>query len=173
MKAGRWAVGVLAAAVMFTSLPARAVPGAGEKAPQFALRDLHKASRVVESGRVLPGKTTLLSFFATWCKPCIAEIPQIRVLAGRYRARGFQVILISLDRIEEEEILRFMKKLDVSGLEVLWDEDGDAMGEYGVSSLPTNVLVGPDGNVLLSWQGDQPGRIAETESRLKQLPATR
>lgn len=170
MKARRWAWGVVAAVALLAARPAQSVPGAGEKTPEFALRDLYKATRVVRSAQALPGKTTLLSFFATWCKPCIAEMPKFRALAVRYRDRGFRVVLISVDQIEEKELLKFMKKVDVSGMEVLWDEETDAMSEYGVFNLPTNILVGPKGTVLLSWQGDQPGRIAEVESRLKKLP---
>lgn len=172
MTAKSWLWGGWVAVVLAVS-PARAVPEAGKAAPSFALRDLYGESRVVESARLLAGKTTLLSFFATWCKPCIAEIPKFRALAKTYRDRGFQVVLISLDRTEKPDILKFMRKIDVSGMEVLWDEEGDAMEEYGVMNLPMNVLVGPGGEVVTWWQGDQPDRVAELESRLKNLPGPR
>lgn len=169
MKVGRLVAAAALALGLVTGV--HAASKVGETAPHFAIRDLYDASRTVDSSRMLAGKTTLVSFFATWCRPCLEEIPRFREMADRYGPQGFQVVLISLDRIDAAEIRDFLKKAGISGLEILWDEDGDAAGEYGVFALPTNVVVAPSGAVAMIWQGYQPKKIAELEARLQKLAA--
>jgi peroxiredoxin len=149
-----------------------ALPAVGQEAPAFALRDLSEPPKKVASQDIFLGKTTLLSFFTTWCKPCEQEIPQLRSLAERERKRGFQVVLISLDQGGAEEIRAFVREASGQGLAVLWDEDGDAMGLYGVFSLPTNVVVGPAGKVLMAWQGYQEDKLRKLEGLVEELPGT-
>lgn len=160
----------LALVALSAPLPAAAGVQVGEKAPAFSIRDLYHDGRVVDSAKAVAGKTTLLSFFATWCKPCLLEIPQFQDLAQRYREKGFQVILISLDRGGDAEIRDFLDRAGVAGLEVLWDEDGEAMAAYQVFGLPTNVLVDPGGLVSMAWQGYQPNRIDDLAALLEKLP---
>lgn len=57
------------------------------------------------------GSVVLLDFWATWCEPCRAEMPQLAALEGRYRARGFKLVTISCDEPEQEAgALEFLKK---------------------------------------------------------------
>jgi thiol-disulfide isomerase/thioredoxin len=110
-----------------------------------------------------------LSFFATWCKPCKAEIPELRSFADRYSERGFQVVLVSLDQVGVGEVKSFLEEVGAGGLQVLWDEEGDVMALYEIMNLPSNVLVSPTGTVRMAWQGHLPEKIKALEAHLQAL----
>lgn len=150
-----------------------ALPAVGDKAPEFTLRDLAESPHSVESAGLFSGKTTLLSFFATWCNPCKEEMPKLRALALEFVNRSFQVVFVSLDQVEADDIRAFLKDAGAEGSLSLWDEEGDTMGLYGVFSLPTNVLVDPSGKVLMAWQGYQEGKLRELKELIEKLPQAR
>lgn len=97
----------------------------------------------------LRGKVVLLDFWAKWCAPCVAELPNIRKLHDRYAESGLVVVGISFDRSADEArayvtdnhmewIQVFAEKADKSPLADL----------YGVSAIPATYLIGPDGKVV-------------------------
>lgn len=100
------------------------------------------------------GKTVLVAFWATWCMPCLQEIPSIRRNYDLYHDRGFEVIHISVDE-DLDELARFLGKNELPWT-VLADgllDTGKAGAEpmqvrYGVFGVPTLILVGPDGKVV-------------------------
>jgi thiol-disulfide isomerase/thioredoxin len=154
---------------LLCTVPAWADSLQGEKAPLFALQSVGGVSERVEANELFAGKTTLLSFFAFWCKPCAAEVPQLRDLAKKYADRGFQVVLISLDR-ELDDTQDFVTSTGAGDLLVLWDAGRDVKDLYGVSQVPRNVRVDPDGLVGAAWLGYLPDRIEELEGYLEGLP---
>ncbi len=149
---------------------ARAMPAVGERAPRFALRPLQDNTVLVSSKRLFEGQTTLVSFFATWCKPCKQEIPELKILAERYADRGFRVVLVCLDQLGVREVARYLEEAGSGELQVLWDRYGRTREAYAVGQLPTNVLVGPDETVRLAWEMFQPEKLAELDALLEQLP---
>ena len=96
------------------------------------------------------GKTVLVDFWATWCGPCRAEMPNIAANYQKYRDKGFEVIAVSVDK-DLEALAEF-----VTAERPPWAVLADQMAgprnsmaaRYGISSLPSLVLVGPDGKVL-------------------------
>ena len=88
----------------------------------------------------------MLNFFATWCAPCRAEMPELTRFATKFKEQPFT--LIGIDAHEEPALVDdFVKKVGV-GFPVGIDE-GPIAQRYGVISYPTTVIIGADGRVLL------------------------
>lgn len=91
----------------------------------------------------------LIDFWAGWCTPCRRENPNLVNLYNQYKDKGFDIFGISLDRRKqewldavEEDGLKWTQVSDVSG----WDNAIAKM--YGVQSIPSNLLIGPDGKII-------------------------
>ena len=98
------------------------------------------------------GKTVLIDFWATWCGPCRGEIPNVKKLYAYYHEKGFEIIGISSDR-DVETLKKFIEKEEMPWKQMMRDKalvaDGQTMGEYyGVTGIPTMILIGPDGKVV-------------------------
>jgi thiol-disulfide isomerase/thioredoxin len=95
----------------------------------------------------LKGKVVLVDFWATWCGPCVAEIPNIRKVHEKYHGKGFDVIGVSLDRTDDA-ITKFVedKKLPWNSINIA--DSGKLAKEYGVNAIPFPVLVDQAGRVV-------------------------
>ncbi len=98
------------------------------------------------------GKTVLIDFWATWCGPCRGEIPNVKKLYAYYHEKGFEIIGISSDR-DVETLKKFIEKEEMPWKQMMRDKalvaDGQTMGSYyGVTGIPTMILIGPDGKVV-------------------------
>lgn len=99
----------------------------------------------------LRGKIVLIDFWATWCVPCIKELPELENLYSRYHLKGFEIIGISLDAAPDRgKLERF-----VASRKIPWPQHFDGLGrrntyavEYGIKSIPTKILLDRDGRVL-------------------------
>ncbi|HUP92515.1 MAG TPA: TlpA disulfide reductase family protein [Solimonas sp.] len=119
---------------------------AGEPAPAFSLKDLAGQTRTLAEFR---GKLVLVNFWASWCAPCVAELPLLVEAQARFAARGLQVIGPALD--EPAGVQPFVGRFginypvmaDFSGAEALARELGNSQG-----ALPYSVLISRDGRVL-------------------------
>jgi thiol-disulfide isomerase/thioredoxin len=138
-----------------------------------ALPDLPLPSLDAASPPILPadlaGPATLVDFWAVWCLPCIAELPTLRHLYDRYADRGFRIVSVSYDR-DRETVRSFHQREPMPWEHAFAEEGWGARGPialaYGVSALPSKVLVGPDGRVL-GAPGDLRGDgLEETIRRL-------
>jgi thiol-disulfide isomerase/thioredoxin len=100
----------------------------------------------------LAGKVVLVDFWATWCGPCVAEIPHVRELYRRYKDRGFEVVGVSLDE-DREALEAFVAEQQIPWpiiVDVRAEDGGRPLlaGRYGISGIPTMILVGRDGRVV-------------------------
>jgi thiol-disulfide isomerase/thioredoxin len=101
----------------------------------------------------LKGKVVLVDFWATWCGPCVAEMPNVMRLYKGYHEKGFEVIGISLDE-EREKLDKFVAKRKLPWRN-LFETDPKLQGwsnpvarKYGISGIPTAILVDQEGKVV-------------------------
>ncbi len=108
----------------------------------------------------LAGKVVLVDFWATWCGPCMAELPTLRDCYEKYHERGFEVVGISLDD-DRGRLTAFLTREELPWT-TLFSDDAEATGwkhplasRYGVMSIPRGVLIDRKGNVVsLDAHGD-------------------
>lgn len=102
------------------------------------------------------GKIVLVHFWATWCAPCLKELPTLKALQNRSEGEKFKILTISLDYDKGAPVIaEFMKKHGVETLPALVVPKGDpAWNDLSGFGLPTSFLIGPDGRVLYKMIGD-------------------
>jgi thiol-disulfide isomerase/thioredoxin len=115
----------------------------------------------------LAGKVVLVDFWATWCGPCVAEIPNMLKEYEKYHDKGFEVVGVSLDE-DREALVEFVKEKKIPWPILHEKSTGDGWQHplatyYGITGIPQLILIGRDGNVItLNARGGQLGeRLAE------------
>ncbi len=111
-------------------------------APDFTLKTLRGEQITLST---LKGKVILLDFWATWCGPCKESIPQFVQMYRDFRAKGFEIIGLSMDRGDERAVRNFIKAMDIP-YPVLIAPD-DLAKKYGVTALPTTFLIDKEGKI--------------------------
>jgi thiol-disulfide isomerase/thioredoxin len=99
------------------------------------------------------GKPVLVNLWATWCAPCVAEMPTLDAIAGAYQAQGLQVLTISQDSQGEKLVPPFFAKRKFTHLKAWLDTENSFSLHYGTGMLPTSVLYGADGKEVARVAG--------------------
>lgn len=94
------------------------------------------------------GKIVLLNFWATWCGPCVREMPSLERLHNALGGKDFTVIALSEDRKGWEKIAPFQKEIGLTTLPLFHDTGSKMMFAAKTRGLPTTILIGRDGNEL-------------------------
>jgi peroxiredoxin len=144
-----FALSALSAAVHHLSLRAPLQPANIRRiAPGFSLQE--------NSGRTITlneyrGKVVLINFWANWCHGCKQEIPWFMEFAGKYQARGFVVIGISMDDEGWKAVRPFLAKKKLNYSIVIGNES--LAKQYGLDSMPLSILVDRNGKIADSNSG--------------------
>ena len=111
-----------------------------------------------------PNKIVLLNFFATWCPPCKAEIPNLIKLQEDYK-NDFVVISVLLEEMKnDEEIKAFMKDFGINYIVTNSSENFDlAKNLGGIKSIPTMFLIEKNGNIFQKYVGLVPNEMMEID----------
>jgi peroxiredoxin len=122
-----------------------------KKAPDFTLEDTD--GNMVKLSDYA-GKIVILDFWATWCPPCRAGIPDFVELQKEY-GDDVQILGISLDLETKGDVIPFMKEYEIN-YPVLWGTM-DVVADYGnIQSIPTTFIVDQEGNIVKEYVGLKP-----------------
>lgn len=137
---------------------------AGAPAPDFVLKTLSGANLRLSEYR---GEIVMLSFWASWCGDCRAQLRGLADVHDRYRTAGVELLTVSLDgkRSQAEDTAA---ALDVQS-PVLLDSDGAVGALYAVESMPTLVLIDRDGIVRDVFPGYRHGAEEQYLARVRDL----
>lgn len=132
----------------------------GKPALAFALKD-SKGTEVTLAS--LKGRVVLLDFWATWCGPCKAAMPSIQKLHEKFADKAVTIIGVNCWEDKAETAIKYMDNKKFTYTLLL--KGDDLAKEYGISGIPTLILIGKDGNVLHTGVGFSP----EEEENLAKL----
>ncbi|MBP2292583.1 TlpA family protein disulfide reductase [Azospirillum rugosum] len=98
-------------------------------------------------------KLVLLNLWATWCAPCVKEMPALDRLQAQLGGEGFQVVALSVDRGGKDQVQPFYQKIGVSNLGLYLDPSSSSMQALSLRGLPTTLLVDQEGRELGRIEG--------------------
>ncbi len=101
------------------------------------------------------GDVLLVNLWATWCTPCVAELPELDRLQGKLKDNHFKVVAISMDRDDPKKVKKFLEDREADNLEFFWDRDRELASKWSYAGLPTSYLVSREGDILARWDGPQ------------------
>lgn len=97
----------------------------------------------------LKGKYVYIDIWATWCKPCLDQIPAMKEMEGKYRDTDIEFVSISVDKERDmEKWRRMVNDKDMSGLQLFAGSGGTFHRDYKISTIPKFVLIGKDGEII-------------------------
>ena len=109
----------------------------------------------------LKGKVVLIDFWATWCGPCVAELPNVKTTYDKYHEKGFEIVGISLDQ-SKDKLIKFVGKEKMP-----WPQHFDGQGwknefavKYGIQGIPAMWLIDKKGNLVdMKARGGLDGKV--------------
>ena len=135
---------------------------AGKTAPPFALTTLQGGAFSLQS---MSGKVVLLDFWATFCAPCLAALPELQALHTKHEGRGFAVVGMTVD--DRPQLVR-KAVTEAKVTYPIVNANAAVWNAYNVNALPSLVLVGRDGKIVRRYGGeaDRKAMLADIEKAL-------
>ena len=139
----------------------------GKTAPNFKLVNLD--GKYIELSKETGNGPILLSFWATWCKPCLEEMAEFNKIYEQLKDKGFKLLAISTDT--EKSIAKVKPYIKSKGYEfpVLLDSNSDAARKYFAQQMPYTVIIDKDGKIVYSHLGYMKGDEKKVESLILEL----
>lgn len=130
-----------------------------ESAPSFTLKDLNGENVSLSDFK---GKMVILDFWATWCPPCVAEIPHFIELYEQYKDQGFAMVGISLDREGVDVVKSFVQKYGIN-YPILMSDGQVAQAYGGITSIPTTFVIDSANNIRRKYIGYRDKSVFEAD----------
>ncbi|MCK5347011.1 MAG: TlpA family protein disulfide reductase [Candidatus Heimdallarchaeota archaeon] len=138
-----------------------------KKAQNFFLEDLD--GDFVELDEITGEGPILLSFWATWCKPCIEEMKELNRIYEEYKSEGFNLVAISIDSEKSVSRVKPFIKSKNYDFTVLFDTNSEVARIYYAQAVPYTVLLDENGSIVYSHMGYKKGDEIVIENLIKSL----
>lgn len=126
-------------------------------APEIDLQSLSDGQENLDD---LSGDLIFLNFWATWCAPCVAEMPAMQRLADEFSDDGLSVVAVNV-REDHERVRQFVDRLELE-YTILLDVEGQVTRDYNIRGYPTTVIIDRDGELIGMKMGFHEWDSAET-----------
>ena len=108
-----------------------------KKVETFSMEDINDSEKIISSSE---NKILLLNFWATWCAPCIKEIPELIELKKKFK-NNVEVYFLSVDSNVKKTVPKFLRKNKLESILVFNDEKLKVSSKFGVKVMPTTVII--------------------------------
>ncbi|MEL4454670.1 TlpA disulfide reductase family protein [Lutimonas vermicola] len=101
----------------------------------------------------LKGKYVYIDVWATWCSPCIKQIPYLKEIDEAYKGKNIAFVSLSIDKMEhKDKWLKMIEDKDLRGIQIMADKgwDSDFLRAYNITGIPRFILIDPKGNIINS-----------------------
>lgn len=140
-------------------------PGDLRKIPSVKLSDMEGKQYELKS--LLSNQVTIITFWATWCKPCAEEMHEFQNMLEKYGDNGLKVIAISTDTERSVSKVKPFIKSKKFGFTVLLDTNNEAMRRFNIQAVPHTIIVNSKGEILYSHSGYSKGDELKVEAIVK------
>ena len=147
----------------------RKIISSGDRAPDFRLPSMDGRSIGLAD---LRGKVVMVHFWATWCPPCVEELPTLAKLYKELKGGDFEMLAVSVDEGGSAAVNAFLRKNGLN-LPVLLDPGGSVSGLYGTYKFPETYIVDRRGEVRYKVIGPRDWRDPEALRFMRDLIAAR
>jgi thiol-disulfide isomerase/thioredoxin len=140
------------------------LPWTGGLPPPISLKTIGGQEVTLDAYR---GRTVVVNFWATWCAPCVAEMPSLQRMRDKLAPKGIEVIAVNLQE-NAARIGPFVERLGIT-FPVVRDHDGAVRTAWQVTVFPTSFVVGPDQRIVWVARGEIDWDDAHVQSQLRTL----
>jgi len=140
----------------------------GSRAPSYAASALDGGSFALED---LRGKVVLLNVWATWCAPCIREMPALEEVHREFGQRGLEVVGVSIDAASERDgVQRFLDRHGIT-FRILHDPSQSVVSAFRTVGVPETFLIDRSGTIVERFAGEFDPSAADVSARIEALLA--
>jgi len=136
-------------------------------AVNFTLEDMN--GKIYNLKEQLGQGPILIDFWATWCTPCKNALPHLQTLKQKYEKQGLTVLTISIDSPKSQSKIKPYVLAKKFTFPVLLDPNSEVLKQFKGNSVPFQVIIGQDGNVIETHTGYNPGDEKVLEEKIVKL----